>query len=227
MWSDRRTSGPIPCAIGHRFVVSIDDVIFERLPRRHTALLLLVAIVVLAVVGKRLAAAGTAREPGAQAASLSADAGSGSGAAAAPRLVVYVVGAVRRAGLVRGPEGARVADALERAGGPGRRADLTLVNLAAPVADGQQIVIPVRVAVGGVAGGSAGGGAAAGVGAKVSLASATLEQLDALPGIGPVTAQKILDWRQSHGPLRSVDDLDAVPGIGPARIEQLRDLVTP
>ena len=64
-------------------------------------------------------------------------------------------------------------------------------------------------------------------GAKVSLASATLEQLDALPGIGPVTAQKILDWRQSHGPLRSVDDLDAVPGIGPARIEQLRDLVTP
>ncbi len=63
--------------------------------------------------------------------------------------------------------------------------------------------------------------------AKVSLASATLEQLDALPGIGPVTAQKILDWRQSHGPLRSVDDLDAIPGIGPARVEQLRDLVTP
>ena len=63
--------------------------------------------------------------------------------------------------------------------------------------------------------------------AKVSLASATLEQLDALPGIGPVTAQKILDWRQTHGPLRSVDDLDAIPGIGPARVEQLRDLVTP
>ena len=71
------------------------------------------------------------------------------------------------------------------------------------------------------------GGAATGSGAKVSLASATLEQLDALPGIGPVTAQKILDWRQTHGPLRSVDDLDAIPGIGPARVEQLRDLVTP
>ena len=65
------------------------------------------------------------------------------------------------------------------------------------------------------------------VAAKVSLGSATAEQLDSLPGIGPVTAQKIVDWRQAHGPLRSVDDLDAIPGIGPARIEQLRDLVTP
>ena len=63
--------------------------------------------------------------------------------------------------------------------------------------------------------------------AKVSLASATLEQLDALPGLGPVTAQRILDYRASHGPFRSADDLDAVPGIGPARVEQLRDLVTP
>ena len=203
--------------------------IFERLPRRHTALLLVVVIVALALVGKRLAAAGTARAPAVQAASLSADdgSGSGSGASSAPRLVVYVVGAVRHAGLVHVPEGARVADALERAGGPSRRADLTLVNLAAPVADGQQVVIPARVTAPGAARGNAAGGAAAAAGAKVSLASATLEQLDALPGIGPVTAQKILDWRQSHGPLRSVDDLDAVPGIGPARIEQLRDLVTP
>ena len=118
-----------------------------------------------------------------------------------------------------------MADALERAGGPTRRADLTLVNLAAPVADGQQIVVPARA----LAGTAAAGGAAAGAAtpAKVSLASATLEQLDALPGIGPVTAQKILDWRQTHGPLRSADDLDAIPGIGPARVEQLRDLVTP
>ena len=64
-------------------------------------------------------------------------------------------------------------------------------------------------------------------GAKVSLASATVDQLDELPGIGPVTAEKIVDWRTTHGPFRSVDDLDDVPGIGPARIEQLRDLVTP
>ena len=66
-----------------------------------------------------------------------------------------------------------------------------------------------------------------GPGAKVSLGSATVEQLDELPGVGPVTAQKIVDWRSTHGPFRSVDDLDDVPGIGPARIEQLRDLVTP
>jgi competence protein ComEA len=63
--------------------------------------------------------------------------------------------------------------------------------------------------------------------ARVSLGSATLAELDALPGIGPVTAQKIVDWRAKHGGFRSVDDLDAIPGIGPARIEQLRDLVTP
>ena len=194
--------------------------IFERLPRRQTAILLVVCIAVLALVGKRIAAQGTARAPAAQAVALMENSRA-SGTGAAPRLVVYVVGAVRHAGLVRLAEGARVADALVRAGGPSRKADLTLVNLAAPVADGQQIVVPTRAAPG------ATGGAAAGSGAKVSLASATLEQLDALPGIGPVTAQKILDWRQTHGPLRSVDDLDAIPGIGPARVEQLRDLVTP
>jgi competence protein ComEA len=195
--------------------------IFERLPRRETAILLVVCVAVLALVGKRLAAAGTARAPAAQAVALTEDR-AGGGAAGAPRLVVYVVGAVRHAGLVRLSEGARVADALERAGGPSRRADLTQVNLAAPVADGQQIVVPARVTSADV-----GAGATAAAAAKVSLASATLDQLDALPGIGPVTAQKILDWRQTHGPLRSVEDLDAIPGIGPARVEQLRDLVTP
>jgi competence protein ComEA len=194
--------------------------IFERLPRRHTALLLLVAVIALALVGRRLAAAGTATAPAAQAVSLSPGQGS---EAAAPRLVVYVVGAVRRAGLVRVAEGARVADALERAGGPSRAADLTLVNLAAPVADGQQIIIPERAEGG--AGGVAGVGAA--VPAKVSLASATLEQLDGLPGIGPTTAQKILDYRQAHGAFHSLEDLDAVPGIGPSRLAQLQGLVIP
>ena len=195
--------------------------IFERLPRRQTAILLIVCVCVLALVGKRLAAAGTARAPAPQAGSLE-EVQPGGRAGTAPRLVVYVVGAVRHAGLVRLPEGARVADAVERAGGPTRRADLALVNLAAPVADGQQVVVPIRIPAG-----PGGAGAAASSPAKVSLASATLDQLDELPGIGPVTAQKILDWRQTHGPLRSVDDLDAIPGIGPARVEQLRDLVTP
>jgi competence protein ComEA len=195
--------------------------IFERLPRRHTAVLLIVCLCVLGLVGKRLAAAGTARAPASQAAGFD-QVQSRAGSVAAPKLVVYVVGAVRRAGLVRLSEGARVADAVERAGGATRRADLTLVNLAAPVADGQQVIVPVRIAPG-----SAGVGAVPAGAGKVSLASATLDQLDELPGIGPVTAQKILDWRQSHGPLRSVEDLDAIPGIGPARVEQLRDLVTP
>lgn len=195
--------------------------ILERLPRKHTFILLIVCVLVLALVGKRLAAAGTARAPASQAAAFDPMEATDTGARA-PKLVVYVVGAVRRAGLVRLPEGARVADAVEQAGGPTRRADLALVNLAAPVADGQQVIVPARVAAG-----SGGGAGAAANGGKVSLASATLEQLDELPGIGPVTAQKILDWRQSHGPLRSVDDLDAIPGIGPARVEQLRELVTP
>jgi competence protein ComEA len=195
--------------------------ILERLPRRHTAILLIVCLCVLGLVGKRLAATGTARAPAPQAVAFD-QVGAAGGAVAAPKLVVYVVGAVRRAGLVRLREGARVADAVERAGGPTRRADLSLVNLAAPVADGQQVIVPVRVAAG-----AAIAGAGPASGGKVSLASATLDQLDELPGIGPVTAQKILDWRQSHGPLRSVDDLDAIPGIGPARVEQLRELVTP
>jgi competence protein ComEA len=141
------------------------------------------------------------------------------------RLFVDVVGAVRRPGLYRLRDGSRIADAVAHAGGPTRRADLALVNLAAPVADGMQVVVPSR---GAAAAGTGSAGAGAGApGSKVSLSSATVDQLDALPGIGPVTAQKIVDWRTSHGPFASVDALDEVPGIGPARIEQLRDLVTP
>ena len=135
-----------------------------------------------------------------------------------------MVGAVRRSGLYRLREGSRVADAIRRAGGVNARADVSLVNLAAPLADGMQVVVPTRAPSGGAVESSGGPTAPPG---PVSLASATIEQLDELPGVGPVTAQKIVDWRQAHGPFASVDDLDEVPGIGPARIEQLRDLVTP
>ena len=145
--------------------------------------------------------------------------------ATAAQLYVNVVGAVRRPGLYRLPEGARVADALARAGGVTRRAQVELVNLAARVADGEQVVVPRRGAAG-AAPVAAGGGGAASSG-PVHLNSATIEQLDALPGVGPVTAQKIVDYRQEHGGFKSVDDLDAVPGIGPARLENLRGLVTP
>jgi competence protein ComEA len=147
--------------------------------------------------------------------------------AAAPakpnRVYVDVVGAVRRPGLYRVRSGARVADAVAHAGGPTRKADLQLVNLAALVADGEQVVVPER--------GSGGAGAAAAPGSAptgpVHLNSATLEQLDALPGVGPVTAQKIIDYRTQHGGFDSADELDAVPGIGPARLADLRPLVAP
>jgi competence protein ComEA len=140
------------------------------------------------------------------------------------RLVVDVVGGVRRPGLYRLAQGARVADALARAGGLTPKADRTLVNLAAPLADGEQVIVPLRVA--GAAGSPGGSGSAAPAG-PVHLNVATLEQLDALPGVGPVTAQKILDYRDKHGAFGSVDELDAISGIGPARLDQLRDLVAP
>lgn len=147
--------------------------------------------------------------------------------APARRLVVHVVGAVERPGLYRLDDGSRVDDAIKRAGGARAKAALELVNLAAPVADGQQIVVPVG---GGSTGSTPAGGEAESGGApgstRVSLNSATLEDLDTLPGIGPVTAQKILDYRAKKGAFGSVDELDAVPGIGPARLEQLKELVT-
>jgi competence protein ComEA len=144
-------------------------------------------------------------------------------ATARATLVVDVAGAVRRPGLYRLTRGARIADAVQLAGGFTRRADRVGVNLAAPVADGEQIVVPAR--------GQAAAGASSGAGpsptAPLDLNTATLEQLDALPGIGPTTAQKILDYRQAHGPFHAVADLDAVPGIGQGRIEQLKGLVIP
>jgi competence protein ComEA len=146
-------------------------------------------------------------------------------ARAAPKqIVVDVAGAVRRPGLYRLRQGARVADAVARAGGLTRRAERRAVNLAAPVSDGQQVLVAER-GPGGAAADAASQGSPPG--APVSLSSATVEQLDALPGIGPVTAQKIISYRQQHGPFTSVEALDAIPGIGPARIADLQGLVVP
>jgi competence protein ComEA len=149
-------------------------------------------------------------------------------AEAQARLVVDVVGAVRRPGLYRLREKARVADAVARAGGSTAKADLEGINLAAPIVDGQQVVVPRKVAAGAEpAAGEASSAAGASPTGPVSLSTATLEELDALPGVGPVTAQKILDYRTEHGAFHSVDELDAVSGIGPARLDSLRDLVVP
>ena len=189
------------------------------LSRTQLALLLVPLLALLTLAGSRLAGVGANEGPERAQPLVRIDAAQA--APARTRLVVHVVGAVRRPGLFRLVEGARVADAVARAGGPTRKAELAAVNLAAPLADGQQVLVPVR----GAAGASVGAGP--GTGAKVSLGAATVDQLDELPGIGPVTAQKIVDWRGAHGPFRSVEELDDVPGIGPARIEQLRELVTP
>ena len=185
-----------------------------------------VALVLLALVGQRLAQAGATREPDLVVAPLEPVAE----APARSILVVHVVGEVQRPGLYRLRDGARIADAVRRAGGARRSADLAALNLAAPLVDGVQVLVPNRAAnepgAASSSGGGVAGGAAAGA-AAVSLSSATVEELDELPGVGPITAQKIVDYRAEHGPFASVDDLDAVPGIGPTRIEQLRELVTP
>ncbi len=150
-------------------------------------------------------------------------------------VVVDVAGMVVRPGVYELAQGDRVIDAIRRAGGPRRGADLTSINLAALLVDAEQILVPRRGSAGGVsaAGGVAPGAAPPGAGpggavpgAKVSLNAATLEQLDSLPGIGPVLAQRILDYRQQHGPFRRVEDLLNVSGIGEARLADLKPLVT-
>jgi competence protein ComEA len=179
-------------------------------------------LVLLVIAGRFLGAdgekAGAAKAQGVPAPAVKAE------PAPVRRLLVHVAGAVRRPGLYELEEGSRVDDAIQRAGGAKPKGALELVNLAAPVADGQQVLVPLRGEAPIAAQGS-GSGAAAVPGTRVHLNSATLEELDTLPGVGPVTAQKILDYRAEHGAFASVDELDAVPGIGPARLAELRELV--
>ena len=142
---------------------------------------------------------------------------------AAAEVVVAVSGKVRRPGLVRLPAGARVADAVEAAGGAQPGADLTSLNLARRVVDGELIPVGIAPPPATVATPGQGPGAPAG---KVNLNTATLQELDSLPGVGPVLAQRILDHRESSGGFRSVGDLRNVDGIGASRYEDLKDLVT-
>jgi competence protein ComEA len=139
-------------------------------------------------------------------------------------LVIDVAGAVRNPGLYRLRSGSRIDDAIALAGGATAKAQLDTVNLAAPVADGEQIVVPGRGVAVAAASASAAGSSPS---APLDLNSATLEELENLPGIGPVTAQKILDYRQQHGAFHSVAELQGVPGIGPAHMAQLKGLVIP
>lgn len=178
----------------------------------------------------------------------------GSPPTAAPSvLVVSVVGLVKKPGLVRLRPDARVADAIDRAGGAREGADLLSLNLAQPLRDGDQILVGYTggggrmsmrsnvvsaggtaaaaptAAAGGPSGGASsasGGGAGSVPGGKVNLNSATEAQLDTLPGVGPVTAKAIIAWRDENGRFTSVDQLGEVDGIGPARLSRLRELVT-
>ncbi len=151
----------------------------------------------------------------------------------AAELVVSVVGRVVRPGVVRVPDGARVADALDAAGGPLPETDLTALNLARRLGDGEQLFVGIAAPPGvpadsGAAGAPAPAGgpsAPAGGTAAVDLNTATLEQLDTLPGVGPVTAQRILDWRAANGRFTAVEQLREVDGIGEARYAKLKDLV--
>lgn len=137
--------------------------------------------------------------------------------------VVHVAGEVRSPGVYRLPSGSRVADAIERAGGVTSDGAEDAINLAAEVADGQQVVVPA--AVRGSTGATTPGAAAAD--GPISLGTATIEQLETIDGIGPVTAQSILDYRDENGGLSSVDELDQVSGIGPATMEALRTRLQP
>lgn len=139
---------------------------------------------------------------------------SNSAAPALAELVVAVSGQVVRPGLVRLPPGSRVADAIQAAGGPLPGVDLSAINLARKLNDGE--LIAVGVAAPGTDPGSP---------AKVNLNTATLAELDSLPGVGPVLAQRIIDHRTKRGPFRTVEDLRQVDGIGEETFARLKDLV--
>ena len=197
--------------------------------RRRLAAIALFVLIAAVLVWRHLSSGAPAPGAALQVAPLrprapAAAAGAAGGSVA--RILVDVVGAVHRPGLYRLRRGARVADAVERAGGLTRHAQRAAVNLAAPLADGEQVVVAARGSPGTAAAG-AGAAAAGGPAAPVSLSTATAEQLDMLPGVGPVTAQKIVAYREEHGPFTSVAQLDAIPGIGPARLDELRGLVVP
>jgi len=141
-------------------------------------------------------------------------------------LVVHVAGRVRRPGVVRLPPGSRVLDAVEAAGGADDGVDLSGLNLARLVADGEQVLVGIAPAPGGTStAGPPGGPATPGTG-PIDLNSATADLLDTLPGVGPTLAGRILEWREQHGRFSSVDELLEVSGIGPKTLAELAPLVT-
>jgi competence protein ComEA len=192
--------------------------------------------VVLLLVGARWIRSGDAQgEPAGQISYADPSAGSGSSGDPTGSLaidteggtdvVVDVSGAVSDPGVYRLPAGSRVNDALQRAGGATARAEVDSINLAARLTDGQQIIVPVRVK--GSVGMTAGTVGSAAADSPINVGTATVEELDTIEGIGPVTAQKIVDFRDQQGGISSVDQLDEIDGIGPATMEALRSRLQP
>jgi competence protein ComEA len=172
--------------------------------------------------------ASSAADSGSSAASVTG--GATADSASSDSIVVDVAGKVRRPGLVTLPPGSRVADAIAAAGGALRHRDIATTDLAAKVGDGQLLLIGVTGSGStGTPGDSSTGGTTSGSGssAPVSLSSADLTTLETLPGVGPVTAQKIIDWRTAHNGFTSIEQLQQVPGIGPAHYAEVEALVTP
>lgn len=189
------------------------------------AVLVLSAALVSALVWRSRPEAEPVRPPPVLVAPATGSAGPSAGPG--PSLVVAVTGRVRRPGVVTVAAGARVIDALRAAGGPLPGVDLALLNLARKLADGELVVVGVPgAATDGAGAGATPGQGAPGAGSAVNLNTATLEQLDGLPGVGPVLAQRILDRRSTDGPFTSVDQLRDVAGIGESKFTQIKDRVT-
>jgi competence protein ComEA len=210
-----------------------DRVEVWRGDRRVVAAVLACIAVAAAIAWWRAGAAAAPPRPSLASASPSSTVRAATTTTGPEHLVIDVVGAVRTPGIVRVPSRARVVDAIAAAGGATADADLVRLNLAAPLADGARVAVP---AVGrpppaldptAVTGAPAPEGATAGTAAgPININSATADELDKLPGIGPATAAAIVSDRSAHGPFASVDDLQRVRGIGPSKLEQLRDLVS-
>lgn len=209
-----------------------------RTPRRVAILLALAVVILLGCLAWRAATEqSTTIEPLNHTAASGATTPAGAGDAAqdgadAGQMVLHVAGAVQHPGVVRLSEGSRVFEAIAAAGGATSAAELDGLNLAAVVQDGAKIHVPAvgespsATVTGGGALESAAPGTGAGGGGKLNLNTASAEELGTLPRVGPVMAQRIVDWRRDHGSFASIEELDAVDGVGPKLMESLKNLVT-